>query len=159
MPAKGQQSPKRGRVMANGKANLTRHKYIKPGTAEDGDRRLMQLQRDLISMANDGVFDNWPDVKRRVLEGYNPLLELAVLSVTAPGESQRIIAAKIVSEFTLVPLAHAAEPPPGAGGIIVRIENFAASRPIEPAPAMEPSRKAEPDVIATDREVAMHRNS
>ena len=76
MRAKGQRSPKRGRVIANGKADITRHKYIKPGTAEDGDRRLMQLRRDLIGMANDGYFDNWPDVKHRILEGYNPLWNL-----------------------------------------------------------------------------------
>jgi len=76
MPAKGQRSSKRGRVTAGCTADLTRHKYIKPGTAEDGDRRLMQLRRDLIGMANDGYFDNWPDVKHRILEGYNPLWNL-----------------------------------------------------------------------------------
>ena len=69
MPAKGQQSRKRGRVMANGKAAETRHKYIKPGTAEDGDKCLIQVQCYLIGMANDGYFDNWPDVKHRILEG------------------------------------------------------------------------------------------
>ena len=141
--------------MANGKASETRHKYIKPGTAEDGDRRLMQLRRDLIDMANDGYFDSCPDVKNRILEGYNPLLELAVLSVTAPGESQRIVAAKIVAEFTHVPLAHTAEPPPRAGGIVVRIESYASSRPTEAVPAIEPPRRAL-DVIANDREAQQH---
>jgi hypothetical protein len=139
--------------MANGNAAETRHKYIKPGTAEDGDRRLMQLKHDLIGMANDGYFDNWPDVKHRVLEGYNPLLELAVMSVTAPGESQRIIAAKIVSEFTFVPLAHSAEPV-SANAISITIESYAQSRPalaVEARPAI--------DVVQTDPEVQLHRST
>ena len=143
----------RGRVMAEGKSSTTRHKYIKPGTAEDGDRRLMQLKRDLIGMANDGYFDNWPDVKHRILEGYNPLLELAVMSVTAPGESQRIIAAKIVSEFTFVPLAHSSEPIT-ANAITIHIEPYAQSRPV---PAIE--AKPAIDVVASDPEVELHRNS
>jgi hypothetical protein len=160
MPAKGQQSRKRGRVMANGKADLTRHKYIKPGTAEDGDRRLMQLKRDLIGMANDGYFDNWPDVKNRVLEGYNPLLELAAMSLTAPGESQRIIAAKIVSEFTFVPLAHSAEPV-SANAITIHIEPYAQGRLVSAMEPPAPHRVGIPaiDVVGADRELPLHRNS
>ena len=56
----------------------------------------MALKRDLIDMANDGYFDNWPDVKARVLSDYNPLVELAIAGLIAPGDSQRIIANKIV---------------------------------------------------------------
>jgi len=84
------------------------------------------------------------------------------MSVTAPGESQRIIAAKIVSEFTMVPLAHTTEPPPRSCAIIVRIENYAASRPTELASAVKPPPKVgipALDAIASDREVSLHRNS
>jgi hypothetical protein len=145
--------PKRGYVKKGGKSDSARHKYIKPGTAEDGDRRLFQLKRDLIGMANDGYFDNWPDIKHRVLEGYNPLLELAAMSLTAPGESQRIIAAKIVSEFVYVPLAHSAEPV-SANAISIHIEPYARGD----VAAIEPPRPAV-DVVAADRDVPLHRSS
>jgi hypothetical protein len=94
----------RDRVRAGGKSAGTRRKYVRPGSAEDGDKRLTALKRDLIDMANDGYFDNWPDVKARVLADYNPLVELAIAGLIAPGDSQRIIANKIVSEFCFVPL-------------------------------------------------------
>jgi hypothetical protein len=94
----------RDRVSANGKTSTTRRKYVRPGSAEDGDKRLLALQRDLIGMANDGYFDDYPDVKARVLADYNPLVELAIAGLIAPGDSQRIIANKIVSEFCFVPL-------------------------------------------------------
>jgi hypothetical protein len=77
---------------------------VRPGSAEDGDKRLLALKRDLIDMANDGYFDNYPDIKARVLDDYNPLVELAIAGLIAPGDSQRIIANKIVAEFCFVPL-------------------------------------------------------
>ena len=77
---------------------------MRPGSAEDGDKRLLALKRDLIDMANDGYFDNWPDIKARVLDDYNPLVELAIAGLIAPGDSQRIVANKIVAEFCFVPL-------------------------------------------------------
>jgi len=157
---------KPGYVRAGGKSATTRRKYIKPGTAEDGDKRLMALKRDLVAMANDGYFDGWPDVKSRVLDDYNPLVELAIAGLTSPGDSQRIIANKIVAEFCFVPLAHAAEPTPESRGIAIHIESYASSRPapaaIEPppprtgVPALDVVRDAE---VMVDREADAHFNS
>src|SRR5262249_45750480 len=124
---------RRGLVMANGRHQDTRRKYIRPGSAEDGDKRLMALRRDLIDMANDGYFDNEPEMKSRILNGYNPLLELAVMSVTAPNESQRIVAAKIVSEFTYVPLVRHEESDPTGPQIVVQIAPWASAHPPKPA--------------------------
>jgi len=165
MPRKGEVGPNRGRlsVAANGKHPETRRKYIKPGTAEDGDKRLQQLKRDLVGMANDGYFDNWPDVKSRVLEDYNPLVELAIAGLTSPGDSQRIIANKIVAEFCFVPLAHAAEPPSESRAITIHIENYATGRSAQAPAAIEPPRVKTGmpalDVIASDREVTAHRGN
>jgi hypothetical protein len=77
---------------------------IKPGSAEDGDKRLFALQRDLIEMAERGDYDNDPEMKGRILGKYNPLLELAVIGTRAANDSQRILCNKIIADFTLIPL-------------------------------------------------------
>ena len=147
-------------LRAGGKDPATRRRYVRPGSAEDGDKRLMALKRDLVDMANDGYFDNWPDVKARVLENYNPLTELAIMSLTAPGDSQRIVAAKIVSEFCFVPLkTEGAAIDNSRQPINITIATWAAGQgpkaiehqPVDRAPAI--------DVVATDAELRAHRSS
>jgi hypothetical protein len=150
----------RDRVQAGGKSSGARRKYVRPGSAEDGDKRLMQLKRDLIDMANDGYFDNWPDVKARVLSDYNPLVELAIAGLIAPGDSQRIIANKIVAEFCFVPLkTEGAAVDDSRQPINITIATWAAGaqqkaiehRPVDRAPAI--------DVVAIDAEQRRYRSS
>ena len=112
-----------------------------------------------------GVSD--PELARRIEAGWNPAVELAVMSVQPdlPTPVKTIIL-KILLENGVVSATDQARLDAGMDGpsqITIHIEGFAQGRSPEALAAIEPPRVKTGmpalDVIASDKEVVEHRNS